>query len=117
MSHKRFHRSEYATKVYFTGIYRERTVRASQQPQAGNTIETPMGTPAWRSFSIWYMVASGDEVIPPDSERQWAARMDAKPRGDGLPSGRGGRPDEDRARSHTDACLKEQIPATTGAAE
>jgi pimeloyl-ACP methyl ester carboxylesterase len=50
---------------------------AVQQPVGTSTLEAPMGTPAWKSFPSWYMVASGDEAIPPDAERQWAARMGA----------------------------------------
>jgi pimeloyl-ACP methyl ester carboxylesterase len=36
-----------------------------------------MGVPAWRSLPAWYLVAAGDEAIPPDAERQFAARMGA----------------------------------------
>ena len=36
-----------------------------------------MGVPAWRALPSWYMVAEGDEAIPPDAERQFAARMGA----------------------------------------
>jgi pimeloyl-ACP methyl ester carboxylesterase len=36
-----------------------------------------MGAPAWRSLPSWYLVASNDEAIPPDAERQFAARMGA----------------------------------------
>jgi pimeloyl-ACP methyl ester carboxylesterase len=50
---------------------------AVQQPLAASAFETPMGPPAWKSFPTWYMVATGDEAIPPDAERQWAARMGA----------------------------------------
>jgi pimeloyl-ACP methyl ester carboxylesterase len=50
---------------------------AVQQPVAASTLQVAMTTPAWKSFPSWYMVASGDEAIPPDAERQWAARMGA----------------------------------------
>ena len=36
-----------------------------------------MGVPAWKGLPTWYMVATGDEAIPPDAERQFAARMGA----------------------------------------
>jgi pimeloyl-ACP methyl ester carboxylesterase len=36
-----------------------------------------MGVPAWKSLPTWYMVASNDEAIPPDAERQFARRMGA----------------------------------------
>lgn len=50
---------------------------AAQQPLAGNTFGEPMGVPAWRALPTWYMVAQNDEAIPPDGERQFAARMGA----------------------------------------
>ena len=36
-----------------------------------------MGAPAWKSQPSWYLVAQNDEAIPPDAERQFAARMGA----------------------------------------
>ena len=36
-----------------------------------------MGVPAWKSLPSWYLVADGDEAIPPDAERLFAARMGA----------------------------------------
>jgi pimeloyl-ACP methyl ester carboxylesterase len=36
-----------------------------------------MGEPAWKSLPSWYLVAQNDEAIPPDAERQFAARMGA----------------------------------------
>jgi len=36
-----------------------------------------MGPPAWKSHPTWYLVAANDEVIPPDGERQFAARIGA----------------------------------------
>ena len=36
-----------------------------------------MGVPAWKSRLSWYLVAENDEAIPPDAERQFAARMGA----------------------------------------
>ena len=50
---------------------------AVQQPLAASAFDDVMGAPAWKSFPSWFMVATGDEVIPPDAERQFAARMGA----------------------------------------
>jgi pimeloyl-ACP methyl ester carboxylesterase len=50
---------------------------AVQQPLATSTLGDVMGIPAWKSLPSWYMVATNDEAIPPDAERQFAARMGA----------------------------------------
>jgi pimeloyl-ACP methyl ester carboxylesterase len=36
-----------------------------------------MSAPAWKSLPTWYLVAQGDQAIPPDAERGFAARMGA----------------------------------------
>jgi len=36
-----------------------------------------MGVPAWKSLPSWYVVAGQDEAIPPQAQRQFAARMGA----------------------------------------
>ena len=36
-----------------------------------------MGVPAWKTLPSWYLVATGDQALPPDAERQFAARMGA----------------------------------------
>jgi pimeloyl-ACP methyl ester carboxylesterase len=36
-----------------------------------------MGVPAWQSLPSWYLVATDDEALPPDAERQFATRMGA----------------------------------------
>lgn len=36
-----------------------------------------MGVPAWKSQPCWFMIADGDQIIPPDAERQFAASMGA----------------------------------------
>jgi pimeloyl-ACP methyl ester carboxylesterase len=56
---------------------RARVMHAVQQPLAVSTLQDTMGVPAWRSHPSWYLVASDDQVIPPDAERQFAARMGA----------------------------------------
>jgi pimeloyl-ACP methyl ester carboxylesterase len=36
-----------------------------------------MGVPAWKSLPTWFLVADGDQAIPPAAHRQFAARMGA----------------------------------------
>jgi pimeloyl-ACP methyl ester carboxylesterase len=50
---------------------------AVQQPLSMSTLEDVMGVPAWKALPTWYLVAAGDEAIPPDGERAFAARMGA----------------------------------------
>jgi pimeloyl-ACP methyl ester carboxylesterase len=50
---------------------------AVQQPLASSAFGDLMGVPAWKSLPSWYLVAQNDEAIPPDAERQFAARMGA----------------------------------------
>jgi len=54
-----------------------RVMHAVQQPLAASALQDVMGVPAWKSLPSWYLVAAHDEVIPPDAERQFAARMRA----------------------------------------
>src|SRR5258706_15247567 len=56
---------------------RARAMWAVQQPLAGSAVADVMGEPAWKSLPRWYLVAKDDEAIPPDAERQFAARMGA----------------------------------------
>lgn len=56
---------------------RAAVLHAVQQPLAGSILETASGVPAWKTLPSWYLVATQDEVIPPDGERQFAARMGA----------------------------------------
>jgi pimeloyl-ACP methyl ester carboxylesterase len=41
------------------------------------TFDHTMGVPAWKSLPSWFLVASADEAIPPDAERQFSERMGA----------------------------------------
>jgi pimeloyl-ACP methyl ester carboxylesterase len=50
---------------------------AVQQPLATSAFGDPMGVPAWKTLPSWYLVAADDQAIPPDAERQFAARMGA----------------------------------------
>ena len=54
-----------------------RVMWAVQQALAGSAFTEVMGVPAWKSLPSWYLVAKDDEAIPPDAERQFAARMGA----------------------------------------
>jgi len=66
---------------HFAGDIDPATARymfAVQQPLAASTLGDVMGVPAWKGHQTWYLVAANDEAIPPDAERQFAARMGAK---------------------------------------
>jgi pimeloyl-ACP methyl ester carboxylesterase len=56
---------------------RARVLYAVQQSLASSAFTDVMGEPAWKSLPSWYLVAQNDEAIPPDAERQFAARMGA----------------------------------------
>jgi pimeloyl-ACP methyl ester carboxylesterase len=56
---------------------RARVMCAVQQPLSGPALQEVMGIPAWKSLPSWYLVAARDEAIPPQAERQFAARMGA----------------------------------------
>jgi pimeloyl-ACP methyl ester carboxylesterase len=50
---------------------------AVQQPLHTSALADVMGAPAWKSLPSWFLVADGDQAIPPDAQRQFAARMGA----------------------------------------
>jgi pimeloyl-ACP methyl ester carboxylesterase len=54
-----------------------RVMYAVQQPVAVSAFQDVMGVPAWKSHPSWFLVAEGDQAIPPDAERQFAKRMGA----------------------------------------
>jgi pimeloyl-ACP methyl ester carboxylesterase len=56
---------------------RARVMHPVQQTLAGSAFTDVMGVPAWKSLPSWYLVAKDDEALPPDAERQFAARMGA----------------------------------------
>ncbi|NMO54869.1 alpha/beta hydrolase [Actinoplanes sp. TBRC 11911] len=56
---------------------RARVLHAVQQPLNGSTFTDVMGVPAWKSLPSRYLVAAGDQAIPPDAERLFASRMGA----------------------------------------
>ena len=55
-----------------------RVMYAVQQPLAASALSEVMETPAWKSQPTWFMVAEGDQAIPPDAERLFASRMGAE---------------------------------------
>jgi pimeloyl-ACP methyl ester carboxylesterase len=50
---------------------------AVQQPLTGSALGEVMRVPAWKTLPSWYLVAQNDETLPPDAQRQFAARMGA----------------------------------------
>jgi pimeloyl-ACP methyl ester carboxylesterase len=50
---------------------------AVQQPLHWSAVEEVMGVPAWKSLPSWFLIANGDQAIPPDAQRQFAPRMGA----------------------------------------
>jgi pimeloyl-ACP methyl ester carboxylesterase len=54
-----------------------RVMYAVQQGLSMSTFEDVMGVPAWKSQPSWYLVATNDEAIPPETERMFAQRMGA----------------------------------------
>lgn len=54
-----------------------RVMYAVQQPLHWSSLEEVMGVPAWRSLPSWFLIADGDQTIPPDAQRQFAGRMGA----------------------------------------
>jgi pimeloyl-ACP methyl ester carboxylesterase len=56
-----------------------RILAAVQKPIAASAFQDdqPFATPAWKSLPSWYVVATDDQMIPPDAERLFAQRMGA----------------------------------------
>jgi pimeloyl-ACP methyl ester carboxylesterase len=50
---------------------------AVQQPLSATALGDVMGVPAWKALPTWFLVADGDQTIPPDAERLFAKRMGA----------------------------------------
>ena len=50
---------------------------AVQQPLSWSALDDVMGVPAWKALPTWFLVAEGDQTIPPDAERLFAKRMGA----------------------------------------
>jgi pimeloyl-ACP methyl ester carboxylesterase len=54
-----------------------RVMFAVQQPLTISALDDVMGVTAWKSLPSWFLVADGDQAIPPDAERLFAKRMGA----------------------------------------
>jgi pimeloyl-ACP methyl ester carboxylesterase len=54
-----------------------RVMFAVQQPLSASALGEVMGKPAWKALPTWFLVADGDQTIPPAAERQFARRMGA----------------------------------------
>src|SRR6516162_2500624 len=54
-----------------------RVMYAVQQPLSAAALGDVMGVPAWKALPSWFLVADGDQAIPPDAERLFAKRMGA----------------------------------------
>ena len=54
-----------------------RVMFAVQQPLPWSALGEVMGVPAWKSLPTWFLVADGDQAIPPAAQRQFAPRMGA----------------------------------------
>jgi pimeloyl-ACP methyl ester carboxylesterase len=49
----------------------------SQKPFNQSNFVSPSGPPAWKQLPTWYQVSESDRMIPPDTQRQFAQRMNA----------------------------------------
>ena len=58
-------------------LTKAKVMYAVQQPLSGSAFTDVMEVPAWKTLPSWYLVATNDEAIPPDVERQFAKRMGA----------------------------------------
>jgi pimeloyl-ACP methyl ester carboxylesterase len=54
-----------------------RVMFAVQQPLPWSALGEVMGVPAWKALPTWFLIADGDQAIPPDAQRLFAARMGA----------------------------------------
>jgi pimeloyl-ACP methyl ester carboxylesterase len=54
-----------------------RVMFAVQQPLHWSALGEVMGVPAWKSLPTWFLIADGDQAIPPDAQRVFAPRMGA----------------------------------------
>src|ERR1700722_16473000 len=54
-----------------------KVLHAVQQPIAMSAFGDVMGVPAWKTRPSWYLVATDDQALPPEPQRQSAPRMGA----------------------------------------
>jgi pimeloyl-ACP methyl ester carboxylesterase len=57
-----------------------RVMAAVQKPLGINSFTAKSGPPAWKHIPSWYMVATNDQMIPPQAEEFMAKRMGAEVR-------------------------------------
>jgi len=50
---------------------------AVQKPAHQSLLTEPSGPPAWKQLPTWFAVSENDRIIPPDTERMFAKRMNA----------------------------------------
>ena len=50
----------------------------TQKAPVGSTFGEPVSSPAWKKKPTWYQVSTDDRMIPPDSERRMAERMNPR---------------------------------------
>jgi pimeloyl-ACP methyl ester carboxylesterase len=55
-----------------------RVMAAVQKPLSVNAFTAKAGPPAWKTLPSWYMVATDDQMIPPQAEEFMAKRMGAE---------------------------------------
>lgn len=53
-------------------------VYVTQRPGAFGGLADQSGTPAWRTIPSWYLIGTGDKIIPPDVQRAMAKRAGSK---------------------------------------
>ena len=49
----------------------------AQKPFNQSIFGEPSGPPAWKQLKTWYQVSDSDHMIPPDTQRMFAQRMNA----------------------------------------
>jgi pimeloyl-ACP methyl ester carboxylesterase len=54
-----------------------KTLAVVQKPAHQSLFTEPSGPPAWKQLPTWFEVSEGDHIIPPDSQRMFAQRMNA----------------------------------------
>src|SRR5690349_16078812 len=55
----------------------KRVMAAVQKPLSVASFTGKAGAPAWKNIPSWYMVATKDQMIPPQAEEFMAKRMSA----------------------------------------
>ena len=63
-------------KSFATGLSRAKakTLWATQRPVTLGALNEPSGTPAWDTIPSWYLIGTGDRVIPAKAQRDMAVK-------------------------------------------